>query len=382
MSKRAFVWKFNERMINFDSPFFASEWVCRRDDMRIKNPRVLPGKTIWLAMTGGGYSRLFGHLVAEKIERAKNGDGRYILTADARVSFRILPGDADEWREWILPRNDAAGISVAADSFVARIRKMLAENTPASFLRSRAAEKINVRAGGAEAEYLRVLGERFYGDLARGRDRETTPYAALFDSGARADKKLREADAQIRFILQNGFCRPLRTRAAPFVDAVLRPADESKMFARRFVAGGGREFSMDKTEKAEETHQQIARELCRFLRARNLPPLCSRSIDAAVRARGGLLIFEIKSANEKNFESQARGGMIQILEYKMAAELLEDNVFPALVISSISSPLREEYMRMLANSVGVAVVSHHPRRPLRERFSGLDEIFRGRRKKL
>ena len=344
--------------------------------MRV-SPKSLYGKTIWLVMTDGGRSYLFGHLVAEKIEQAKNGDGRYILTADARASFRVLPRRRDEWREWILPRNGGAGIFNASGSVAAEILRMLAGNIHA-LPRSRAAEKIHVRAGGAESEYLRVLGERFYGDLTRAKDNEITLYAALFDSALRKNEKLREMDGRILHILRKGFCKPLRDRAAPFVDTVLRPADESEMFARNFIAGGARDFAMDDTRKAEEMHQQIARDLCRALCERKLRPLCSRSIDVAVRTRKSLLIFEIKSADEKNFENQARGGIIQILEYKMAMKNLEENVAPVLVIASISSAEREAYMNALAESVGVSVVWYRRGRPLPERFDGLDELISGR----
>ena len=325
-------------------------------------------------MTDGRRSYLFGHLVAEKIERAKNGDGRYILTADSRVSFRILPHDKDEWREWELPRNGANGIVAASDSFIVQIRKMLENNTRSPYSRRKRAEKkITLRAGNVEGKYLLALGANFYGDLTWERDRDITPYAALFDSDSQTNSIFLEMDARILHILQKGFCKPLRARAAPFVDTTLRPADESKMFARDFVAGGTREFSMDKTKKAEETHQQITRELCGVLRSHDLCPLYSRSIDLAVCVQKKLFIFEIKSANEKNFENQARGGIIQILEYKLAMDGLKNKASPVLVISSISSPAREEYIRTLAKSVGVAMVSHNPSPS--EKFSGLEDLL-------
>ena len=334
---------------------------------------ILCGKTIWLVMTNERRSYLFGHLVVEKIEKAKNEDGRYILTADPRVSFRVLPHNKDEWQEWALPRNGVGGIAVASGAVIERIREMLEKNIHFPISRSREKRKIHARMRDVEQKYLYALGENFYGDLTRERNRDITPYAALFDSDSRTNSTLLEMDAQILHILRKGFCKPLRARAAPFVDTALRPADESKMFARDFVAGGTRKFSMDKTKKAEETHQQITRELCGVLRSHGLCPLYSRSIDLAVCVQKKLFIFEIKSANEKNFENQARGGIIQILEYKLAMDGLKNKASPVLVISSISSPAREEYIRTLAKSVGVAMVSHNPSPS--EKFLGLDDLL-------
>lgn len=100
-----------------------------------------------------------------------------------------------------------------------------------------------------------------------------------------------------------------------------------------------------------------------------------RSIDLSVCVGGGLLIFEIKSANERNFEKQARSGIIQILECKMKMEREYAGVSPVLVISSISSAEREGYMKMLAESVGVAMASYQE---TMGEFVSLDEMIRNR----
>ena len=172
------------------------------------------------------------------------------------------------------------------------------------------------------------------------------------------DKKLRKIDSD----------------RAPVVDTDFRPIDTSKMSPRNFTAGFARNFSMDNTQKAEEMHQEIACDLCNALRERKLRPLCTQSIDVA--AYEGKLVFEIKSANEKNFENQARGGIIQILEYKWQCESQKKiSPQPVLVIASISSAKREAYMKKFAESVGVSVVWYHCGRPLPERFDGLDELL-------
>ena len=173
------------------------------------------------------------------------------------------------------------------------------------------------------------------------------------------DKKLRKMDSD---------------RAAPVVDTDFRRIDKSKMSPRNFTAGFARNFSMDNTQKAEEMHQEIACDLCNALRERKLHPLFTQSIDVA--AYEGKLVFEIKSANEKNFENQARGGIIQILEYKWQCESQKKiSPQPVLVIASISSAKREAYMKKFAESVGVSVVWYHCGRPLPERFDGLDELL-------
>lgn len=192
----------------------------------------------------------------------------------------MLPRDEDDRHDWRFPRN-GGGLSEAKDSEIEKIREMLADNMKVSLAHSggkRAVRKIREARGDIETAYMRALCENFYGDLFWQRNREMTPYAVFFNSGVRADKTLRQLDSRVMHILQNGFCAPLRARSVPFVDAVLRPADESDMYAREFVAGGNRAFPMVKTRAAEETHQRIARELCRFLSATDFPRCISGAL--------------------------------------------------------------------------------------------------------
>ena len=378
MNDGHFIWKFNREASPLGSSLFPGEWVCRTDKMRAE-PRHVCGKSIWLILADNRRSYLFGHMVAEKIERLKNGDknGRYFFTADDRLSFRILPRRESEWDEWKLPRMESAGLSLANGAAAKTIGAMLAQNIKPFFSsRKKAAKKtISAHRGNIEAAYLRALRENSCGDLTWARSRDISPFAALFSSNrGELSEELRDMDGQILHVLKKGFCQRPTPRRAASVDTSLCPAEDSRMLPRKFVAGERvRAFPMEKTQAAENKHQAIARALRDFFIGRKISPMLTGSIDLAARIRGELWIFEIKSASQKNFESQARSGIIQILEYKMWMEQHESSAIrPALVISSISSSAREAYIKNLAEFAGVDIVFYNPP----AQFSMLPKIIR------
>ena len=378
MTNRPFIWKFNREAASLDFSTFPGEWICRKDRVRTVLDRVC-GRSIWLILADSGRHYLFGHLVAERVECLKNSgkNGYYFFIADRRLSFRVLPRLKDEWDEWKFPRMESAGLSLANGTAAKTIGEMLEKHTKPFFPPYKKAAKNTTPAhrGNIEAAYLRALHENSYGDLTWARSRDISPFAALFSSNrGELSEELRDMDGQILHILQKGFCQHSTPRRAVFVDTLLCPAEDSRMLPREFVAGKRvRAFSMEKTQEAENTHQAIARTLCAFFDDHKIPPMLTGSIDLAARIHGKLWIFEIKSANQKNFESQARSGIIQILEYKMRMEQDEPGaVRPALVISSISSPAREAYIKNLAQFVGVDIVFYNPS----AQFSMLPEIIR------
>lgn len=379
-----FTWNFRGQLISINSVNFPYEWICPKKNLKIP-PSKLCGKSIWLILADNGKSYIFGHLVAEKLDSVNHGNYvHYILTADNRVSFRLLPRDKDNWHDWRFPRNGGMGISAVSDSDAGQISVILGRNKQVlSPRRKQRNPKINIySANDIEASYCRALSENSYGDLAWERNRAATPYASVLSlekcrSVPEAEKHLREADSKILHILQKGFAKPPQSRKTVFVDTVLRPADLSNMRPRKFIAGEQSHiFSMDKTQIAEEAHQQIVQNLHRFFTARKISSLFSRSVDLAVEIFGKLFIFEIKSASKENFESQAKSGLIQILEYKLwMTRQTAKKVSPVLVISSVSSDDRENYIKTLAESLKVAVVFYSPRRNIQDRFTGLDEIL-------
>jgi len=391
MNNLIFTWRIHSDPLVLEARFFANEWVCRSDDVYIDLQDIC-GKSIWLVLAKNQRYYLYGHLVAEKVERisskAKNVHRGYVLTANSTLSFRVLPKEKTGWSEWMLPKPAEAGLCVAPDSTSKAILFALKENInalPVFSKNSAIQQKIRMPdLTQIDAAYSRALSENIYGDLMWAKNRAITPFAALFDVPGKttrsldADKRLREMDAPVLSVLQKGhLCVPSYRRLIA-VDTVLRPVGCEAIRAREFVVGEKtRPVSMEKTQIAEEDHQKIVRDLHKFLSERGFIPMCSRSIDLAVLASrtNPTLIFEVKSANRKNFERQARHGLIQILEYKMwMDEQCFGKILPVLVISSASVDEMHGYVRKLAASLGVVMVFHNARHRWEERFLFLEEI--------
>ena len=349
---------------------FPSEWVCAPGLSRVSPPDLL-GASTWLIAYYRGKSLLFGHMVADRMEKLTEGmdADALILSADKEATFRILPRDSGEYRLWsVRGLPSEPGIFPATPQVIVNMRALLKENRAfahgVSPMPSEPLEKSGDLFAYAEARMRYLLGLRSIplGEMKwRASAPAITPYAHAAAKGLPDEKKaeldfwIRQMDRRIcAFIhLDNS---PFLRGTLPIVDLEFDEVDIGKISARCYVSSlKSAELGnvVSKTQKAEEAHQRVVRRLAEFLIFHGWNPLASRSIDMAVVKGNTVAIFEVKSSTEQNFDRQARQGIIQILEYGMWARRAYQRALPILVMPSAGTSARINYFRTLAKEAGV-----------------------------
>jgi hypothetical protein len=96
--------------------------------------------------------------------------------------------------------------------------------------------------------------------------------------------------------------------------ATLRAFDNIKP---RLVRETASEYTKDNEllAKADKVHCSIIQRLIEIFRARGYDTLSNRFVDLFAHNEKRSLLFEVKSTENRNFRSQARKGVIQLLEY-------------------------------------------------------------------
>lgn len=107
----------------------------------------------------------------------------------------------------------------------------------------------------------------------------------------------------------------------PDVDLGLTSATGANLKARLFGKFNvtNRAMMREKTQRAEDVHQEIVSDCALELERRGLSPKITNSFDLALLQQGGLLIFEIKSATAENIFSQFEAGLSQLQRYRWEA---------------------------------------------------------------
>jgi len=96
--------------------------------------------------------------------------------------------------------------------------------------------------------------------------------------------------------------------------ATLQPFDNIR---RRLIREAASEYKRDNEllARAEEVHYSIIQKLIDILKAKGYDTLFNRFVDLFAHNEKNSLLFEVKSTENRNFRSQARKGVIQLLEY-------------------------------------------------------------------
>ena len=361
-----------------ESESFPAEWLCPRNSTTVA-PRDICGRSLWIvARFRDGKARLFGHAAIVGVDEIKSGRdrGAIVLRADKRASFRILPRDRRERRDWILPGFVAeSSLRKSTPAEIASIKNRLKRKR--THLAMRSIEKFAPFATGRHLANKTIRAEIFlaraartlaYGEMSWLKNSPFTPYALRLLASLPAEKRkewespIALADAKLRDIfLFRAESKIVKSPAV--VDTDLAKIAPEDIRARKYAAQI-RDFSGDfgeKTQLAEKIHQGMVRAVAELLLARGANPLASTSVDLAVRKGGRLLAFEMKSANSSNFETQAKKGIIQSLEYKMWLEVENARVSYALVIQSIADADRESAIARFAAYAGIAAIFYDAR---------------------
>ena len=369
----AFAWLFPLRgLVSQNGRKFPSEWVCASELARPSPSELLDAST-WLVARHRGKQFLFGHMVAEKAAVLTEGmnAGALILSADKEAAFRVLPRDSAEYRRWELREGPSEpGIFPASPRFIEEVRGVF-EKTRAfthapAFMSAKSMEKSGDVLAFAEARtrYLSALRTVPLGEMKwRASAPDMTPYAHAAIKNAPRERRadlnfwIKRMDERISAIVRLESA-PVPRGRPPVVDLEFDELDINAISARTYASSGKAtdwEEGMSKTRHAEEAHQKLVGQLAEYLLSLGLTPHKSRSVDVAVFSGDALVMFEMKSATDRNFERQARRGIIQILEYGMWAKRVHRRVLPILVMPRPKMSARMEYVRALAGEAGVEV---------------------------
>ena len=144
---------------------------------------------------------------------------------------------------------------------------------------------------------------------------------------------------------------------APRVDAIFMTIDPDKIFAREFTASCVAPFNpldrIKKTEVAEKRHQEILRDISRFLLGEGIQSFQSESVDLAYNLSGKLYVFEIKTANLENAISQASKGAFQLACYKNALISHYGPIVISLLLEDTGSTNVNEFIFETLQTLGI-----------------------------
>ena len=109
--------------------------------------------------------------------------------------------------------------------------------------------------------------------------------------------------------------------------------------------------------------------VCEFIRLKGMEPAQSRSVDLAIRGKGVLHIFEIKTANSENVFSQTAKGVFQLATY--SREFLregETSVRKILVVEENFGVEMRDFISDVVRDLGTEVIFYDERRDWPERL--------------
>ena len=161
----------------------------------------------------------------------------------------------------------------------------------------------------------------------------------------------------------------------PQVDIIFKLIDPNNIFARKFTAKknpANNHFNqIKKTEAAEQKHQDILRDVSRFLITEGVQPFHSNSVDLAYKSNGCLYIFEIKTSNCLNMISQASKAAFQLAYYKNSLSLDYESITYSLLIEDSGSENLNSFIFETMKTLGMSTFIYREGLNWPSRVSGL-----------
>lgn len=151
-----------------------------------------------------------------------------------------------------------------------------------------------------------------------------------------------------------------KTTKPPKVDLDFAEIDPQKIYTRKFISISGKHFdllaALEKTGRAEAKHQEMLKDISKYLISKNVIPYDSNSIDLMFRNDGHVNAFEIKSANLDNILTQSAKGAFQVSCYReaMKANFGDARIF--LILETIGNSELEGFAKRVLNSMNVTIL--------------------------
>lgn len=162
---------------------------------------------------------------------------------------------------------------------------------------------------------------------------------------------------------------------APRVDAIFKVLDPNQIYSRKFSAA---DLSMldsieriKKTEAAEHRHQEILRDVARYLLGEGIQPFQSGSVDLAYKLDETLQVFEIKTTNFENAISQAAKGAFQLACYKNALALDYESIAISLLLEDTGNADLNSFILQTMETLGISTYFYKVEIPWPDRLPNL-----------
>ena len=373
------LWTFPADKVKNKKSVFSNAWVVSQEHIHVPLSSITDAD-IWLIQSQSNQHFLFGHLRIINIAKTLDNIHTDLLTlfTSKCASFQIIPRDINsEWK--IKNLYTRLGIYAAKTSELEKIKNTINANKKISLKKSNflgtklisSEEKIppNILARKIYSEILatKKLGELKY--LRNGK----TPFGEIAVQTvskypliqSKLKKEILHLDRSVLDILRNEEAIIQSTSElyeGRKVDIDLQEVEPNKIISRVFISSLSDlpkdNAALEKTQRAEEHHQNILRNIAKTLLSLNLKPLQSNSIDIAVEIKNFLFIFEVKSATLENFEKQTKNSFIQILEYKKNLESVwRGDIRSVSVIEDVDSKdASKNYLSDFANYLDIDLI--------------------------
>jgi hypothetical protein len=301
------------------------------------SPRHFIGAFIFFLVNGSRGNVLFKVINVLNVEEFNDDNASaprgFLLTVNILKSFRVVQSYKDGLPDYFvsLTINRQSQIYEItfeeANKFIEIIKKNIpimlkAPNVvyPISLAR------INVSASPkiVSSFILSELARSFSLDVLSGSQKYKNPFlniAANFANTLNTDNRS-EIIKELECISSHFFdITAVKREILPKFDVELVPIDISHIYSRKFHSIKENTDYDDifvKTENAEKRHQEILRDICKYMIGRGHIPLRSNSIDLALKIDNKFAIYEIKTTTSENVIHQCAKGVFQLALYSQA----------------------------------------------------------------
>ena len=400
MNKKDYIWAFRDTALSSGLDGALSlEYHVPASRLKVE-PGDLVGSRIWLVARKGDESFLYAFLTPSLIERYDEGKykGDFILRCEPFFSVRFLPRQ-EARNPWRLPFNGSEEVRECTDAERSILLETVIKNQRVGFAPpSRAILESVHRTAFSDLEravpdqLMSTFRTVSLGDVSRSRSLPDSVSAlggvalAILKS---THPHLNEADMIVLISALDPLARviedtPLQSSRdilrvlsslPPIVDTFLEEIDPEKISPRTFVARAS-DYSLewlDKTNDAEQAHEQILKDLVVYLKDEGFKVYKTRSFDLFAEKAGVRLLWEVKSANGFNSVSQGEKGIVQLLRY--ATALSDDgsnDVKFFLLLQDSDQPAVQRYLSKMARRAGVALWLYDGRKDWPQRVFNLE----------
>ncbi len=375
-----YIWTFNTAALAAGlNGTFSLEYHVPSSKMKVA-PNALVGSRIWLVVRIGNESFLYALLSPSTIELYQAGKYKddFLIRCEPFSSVRFLPQqeDRDPWR---LPFEGIEAIRECSNTEKSIFLALVNKNNRVGFAPpSRAILESIPRTAFNDFEHavpnqlISTLRTVSIGDVSRSRSlpdsisalggialtilKLTHPHlneADMVNLLAMLDP-LAKADAGVSIKSSEDILRVLSS-LPPVVDTFLEEIDPEKICPRTFIAKTSNSSTewLDKTNDAEQAHEQILKDLVLYLKSKEFKVYKTRSFDLLAEKGDIRFLCEIKSSNGFNTVSQGEKGIIQLLRYSMAfADDKSVGIRFFLILQDSGQPAIHRYLSKIAGRAG------------------------------